>query len=146
MRRMALLRAVAAAVAVLLLARSLSAQTPSYDALYDPVQVLNLNVQMDPSDWATIRDDSSYTLVKPAYLWADNENKILVSVRRKPNEANGDKVALKIDVNESFDNLRWHGVKKLSLENGFDKDVVSEGFTWYMHRQAGAADDREAGY
>ena len=146
MRRICCSRAVGVAVLVLIYAQSMWAQMPSYDNLYDPLKVLNLNVQMDPSDWAAIRNDSSYTLVKPGYLWADTESKILVSVRRKPNQADGDKVALKIDVNESFDNLRWHGVKKLSLENGFDKDVVSEGFTWYLHRQAAAADERQFGY
>jgi len=60
-----------------------------------------------------------------------------VSLRRKPNLADGDKVALKIDVNQYFDNQQWHGVKKLSLENGYEKDVVSEGFAWYLHRCAG---------
>ena len=114
----------------------LHAQVPSYASLYDPMQVLNLNFEMDPADWASIKNDSAYTIVKPAYFWADDESKIVVSVKRKPNFANGDKVALKIDINEYFGNLRWHGVKKLSLENGYDVNVVSEGFAWYLHRRA----------
>jgi hypothetical protein len=111
----------------------LHGQVPGYADLYDPFQVLNLNLEMDPDDWSTILNDTDYTEVRPAYFWADGESKILVSAKRKPNVANGDKIALKIDINEYFDNLRWHGIKKLSLENGYDADVVTEGFAWYLH-------------
>ena len=31
---------------------------------------------------------------------------------------------------------KWHGVKKLSLENGDDVDVVSEGLAWFIHSLA----------
>ena len=112
------------------------AQVPSYADLYDPFTVRNLNFEMDPGDWSTVKNDSSYTEVRPAYFWADDESKIIVSIKRKPNAAIGDKVALKIDINEYFDNLRWHGVKKLSLENGYDADAVTEGLAWFLHRQA----------
>jgi len=132
-------RVVATVVAALILIATsgrLEGQVPSYGTLYDPLQVLNLNLEMDPSDWNTVRNDLSYDIEKPAYFWADGENKVVVSLRRKPNLANGDKVALKIDVNEYFDNQQWHGVKKLSLENGYEKNAVSEGLAWYMHRCA----------
>jgi hypothetical protein len=119
-------------------------QVPGYESLYDPFQVLNLNFEMDPGDWSTVRNDSDYSEVRPAYFWADDENKIIVSIKRKPNVAIGDKVALKIDINEYFDNLRWHGVKKLSLENGYDADAVTEGLAWFLHRQASGTG--ETGY
>ncbi len=125
-------------------AERMQAQVPGYADLYDPLQVLNLNLEMAPADWNTIRNDTTYDIELPAYFWADGESKIAVSLRRKPNEANGDKVALKVDINQYFDNLRWHGVKKLSLENGYDEDAVSEGFAWYLHRRA--ASDGPDGY
>jgi spore coat protein CotH len=122
--------------------RAALGQVPSYQGLYDPLRVLNLNLEMAPADWNTIKADMSYTQVRPAYFWADGENKLVVSVRRKPTLAQGDKVSLKIDVNEYFDNLQWHGVKKLSLENGNGAVVVREGLAWYLHRQAATLDPR----
>lgn len=136
MQQFRLITVVLFALTVIALPGRLHGQVPGYADLYDPLQVLNLNLEMDPADWSAIKNDDSYTLVKPAYFWADDENKIAVSAKRKPNFANGDKVALKIDINEYFSNLRWHGVKKLSLENGYDADVASEGFAWYLHRRA----------
>ena len=127
--------AVAAVLVAIVQVGYVHGQTPSYADLYDPFQVLNLNLEMDAGDWSAIRNDASYTIVKPAYFWADGESKIVVSAKRKPNLANGDKIALKIDINEYFDGLRWHGVKKLSLENGYDADAVTEGFAWYLHRR-----------
>lgn len=130
------------ALATLLHSGLLQAQVPSYEDLYDPFQVRNLNFEIDPGDWSAVKNDGpsdtyeGYTVIKPAYFWSDDESKIIVSIKRKPNAANGDKVALKIDINEYFDNLRWHGVKKLSLENGYDADAVTEGFAWFLHRQA----------
>ena len=126
----------AVVLAAIVQADYVQCQVPGYADLYDPFQVLNLNFEMDAGDWSTVRNDGDYTEVRPAYFWADDENKIIVSVKRKPNVAIGDKVALKIDINEYFDNLRWHGVKKLSLENGYDADAVTEGLAWWLHRQA----------
>lgn len=136
MRRHRVIAAIVAGLVVIAGASRLQGQVPSYSSLYDPLRMLDLNLEMDPADWNTVRNDLSYDIEKPACFWADGENKIVVSVRRKPNLANGDKVALKIDVNEYFNNQQWHGVKKLSLENGYEKDVVSEGFAWYLHRCA----------
>jgi hypothetical protein len=74
-------------------------------------------------------------------LSTGSETPILVTVRRK----SGDpltgtpvftKVALKIDVNALVPGQLWHGLSKLSLENGDDTDVISEGFAWYLHRLA----------
>jgi spore coat protein CotH len=75
-------------------------------------------------------------------FWADGDTDEpvpkLVSVRRKSADALGDKVSLKIDINEYVDQ-KWNGVKKLSVENGDDVDVVAEGFAWYLNRVAAAA-------
>jgi hypothetical protein len=128
--------AATAFAALTLLLSQASAQAPSYSQLYNPFQVLNLNFEMSPEDWAAVQADDTLDLEKPAWFWADGESKMLVSVRRKSLFADSDKISLKIDVNEYFDQNIWHGVKKLSFENGFDADVVSEGFAWYLHRQA----------
>jgi hypothetical protein len=112
------------------------AQAPSYASLYNPLNVYTLNLEMDPSDWAAVQADTTLDLEKPAFFSASDESKLLVSVRRKSLTSDNDKISLKIDINEYFDDNQWHGVKKLSLENGFDADVVSEGLAWYLHRQA----------
>jgi spore coat protein CotH len=123
-------------LAVALFVPQASAQTPSYAQLYNPLHVLNLNFEMVPADWAAVQADQTLDLEKPAWFWADGESKMLVSVRRKSLSADSDKISLKIDVNEYFDQNVWHGVKKLSFENGFDADVVSEGLAWHLHRRA----------
>ena len=112
------------------------AQAPSYASLYDPLNVFNLHLEMDPADWSAVQADNTLDLEKPAFFWADGESKLLVSVRRKSLSADSDKISLKIDINEYFDDNHWHGVKKLSFENGFDADVVSEGLAWHLHRLA----------
>ncbi|MEN8129933.1 MAG: CotH kinase family protein [Pseudomonadota bacterium] len=99
---------------------------------------------MDPGDWSKVKSDTTFDIEVPAMFWADGDldepEMILVSVRRKSGDALGDKVSLKIDINEFVDQ-KWNGVKKLSLENGDDVDVVAEGFAWYLNRVAAAAPD-----
>jgi spore coat protein CotH len=123
------------------------ASAVGWPGLYDPMQVFTLHLDMDWDDWATIKGDTTYSIEVPAMLSADEEalwvggdpeKRIKVSVRRKSADVIGDKVSLKIDINEYVDQ-QWNGVKKLSLENGDDVDVVAEGFAWYLHRVAAAA-------
>ncbi len=45
-----------------------------------------------------------------------------------------------MDINEYVDGQTWHDLKKLSLENGDDQDVVTEGLSWYVHRLDAAGD------
>ncbi len=115
-----------------------------YPDVYDPLQLITLNLDMDPADWSTVKGDTTYDIELPAMFWADGETPILVSVRRKSAEALGDKVSLKIDINEyNGDDPRavskWSRLKKLSLENGDDVDVVAEGLAWYLNRVAASA-------
>jgi spore coat protein CotH len=110
--------------------------------LYNPTQLLTLNLDMDPDHWTAVKADTTHTIEVPAKLWADGDidepTPKLVSVRRKSADPLGDKVSLKIDINEYVDQS-WNGVKKLSLENGDDVDVVAEGFAWYLNRVAAAS-------
>ncbi|MBC8367234.1 CotH kinase family protein [bacterium] len=99
------------------------------------------HLQIEPQDWQTIQHDESYEIEVPAALRLEDEWPMIVSVRRKsgdPLTESNDfiKVSLKIDVNAIYDGQTWHGLKKISLENGDDQDVVSEGFAWWLHSQA----------
>src|SRR5688572_4590476 len=65
--------------------------------VFNPFQILTLNLQLTDQDWDTIRHDTTNEIEVPAMFWADGESPILVSVRRKssralPSEANPIKI------------------------------------------------------
>lgn len=121
-----------------------SAQAQGWPDVFDPNQLLTLNIKMvNPANWDTIRYDLTFDIEVPAWFWADGEeaDKKCVSVRRKscdaiPNETNPCKISLKIDINEYVSGQEWHGLNKLSLENGDDQDVLAEGIAANIHRMA----------
>jgi spore coat protein CotH len=87
----------------------------------------------------------------PAWFWADGEQAIQVTIRRKssralPSEGNPIKVSWKVDINQIVDGQKWHGLTKLSLENGADTDPISEGFAWNLHELASVDGFYGAGY
>ena len=129
----------------------------SWPDAFNPTQLRSLHIQMDPADWETVRFDTTFDIERPAYFWADGETPIYVNVRRKscdalPSEADPFNISLKVDINDYYcdptDPLDpdcpghpdaapdWHGLKKLSLENGDDQDVISEGIAGNLHRMA----------
>ena len=77
------------------------------------------------------------------FFWEDGETPICVSLRRKSGDPLGNpgdpKIALKIDTNEIVPGTRWHGLRKISLENGDDKDVATEGIAWQIEKLAADA-------
>lgn len=129
---------------VLFLPFSVLAQLPDWPDLYDTSIVPELNIQVRGTDWGVILADETFDIEVPALFWAEQdglESAILVSIRRKSATPINDKVSFKIDINEyEGDDPRatklWHGVKKLSLENGDDVDMVAEGIAWAMHKVA----------
>jgi hypothetical protein len=128
------------------------AQAQVWVDVYNPTQVLTLNLTIDDQDWDTIRRDLTNEIEVPAQFWADggSEPPLLVSVRRKssralPSESNPQKVSIKIDINE-FVSQTWRGLTKLSLENGADTDPISEGFAWNLHELATGEGLYPAGY
>jgi hypothetical protein len=143
-RRMVPAQLATVLVAALLLAIGLlplTAEAQDWPDAFDPLQLLTLNLEMDPLDWETIQNDETFDIEVPAMFWADGEDSILVSVKRKSCDALGDtaaflKVSVKIDINEYVGDQMWHGLKKLRLENGDDVDVVAEGLAWQLHRLA----------
>ena len=135
---------------------------PDWPEFYNPYVMLDFNIEMSSEDWNTIVNDTTLAIEVPALFSAAGEAPILVSVRRKSATKLGDdKVSLKVDINEytkvdgngndvcdpafisGFFNPtcveKWHGVKKLSLENGDDIDVISEGLAWFLNNEAVAA-------
>ena len=125
------------------------AAVPDWPDLYDPFTLHTLNLEMAKTDLDAILHDTTFDIEVPAWFWAGGDeievDPILISVRRKsaealPNELNPHKVSFKLDINEFKTDpggaSSWHGIKKLSLENGDDMDVVTEGFAWYLHRLA----------
>ena len=158
--RLLLLGGVVVAVSLTFLAASTYAQ--DWPDVFDPTILLTLNIQMDPCDLNIVLNDTDYDIEKPAWFWADGEesNKIWVSVRRKSgdpinyNDANNPtKISFKIDINDY--NVEdpcdpcypgppgtvemWHGIKKLSLENGDDNNVLTEGIAANIHQMASCA-------
>jgi spore coat protein CotH len=126
-----------ALVSTTLLSQDAIAQgSAGYPGVFDTSQVLHLNFTMEPTDFATIQNDLTFDIEVPAQFWADGDESILVSIRRKSADAIGGKVSYKVDINEFVDGQKWNNTNKLSIENGDDQDVVSEGLAWYMHRAA----------
>lgn len=118
------------AIVVLSAVAAIPAQAQVWVDVYNPTQVLTLDLTIDAQDWDTIRHDLTNEIEVPAQFWADGgpEPPLLVSVRRKwsralPSESNPHKVSIKIDVNEFVDGQTWRGLTKLSLENGADTDL-----------------------
>lgn len=124
-----------------LLSLGASVHGQGWPEIFDPLVLRTLNLQMSDADWQTIQHDETFEIEVPTWLWLDGEAPILVSIRRKSADpltaAPGfDKVSYKIDVNELVSGQNWHGLRAVSLDNGDDQDVVSEGLAWYLHRQA----------
>lgn len=124
--------------------------------LYDPNQVLNLYVTMDPADWEALRASCPGGICGPqpytyytASLRCEQDAPIQVGIRRKngkaePSESDPQKPALKIDIDEFVPEQTFHGKAKLSLENGGEDSLVSEGLSWLLHQTAGVVASRAA--
>jgi hypothetical protein len=130
------------------------AQTPatvfpaptSWSEIYNPAALLSLNVQLTATDYAIIRADETFDIKVPAVLWVDNADpnpgSWNITIRRKSATPVGEKISYRIALESKItaSSSRWNNVKSLSLENGDDQDVVSEGLAWYFHRRAWTAD------
>jgi hypothetical protein len=127
--------------AIVICALSVSAFAQDWPEIFDPLVLRTLNLQMSDEDWQTIQNDETFDMEVPTLLWLDGEEPILVSIRRKSADAltnapNYAKVSYKIDINELVSGQNWHGLRAVSLDNGDDENVVSEGLAWYLHRLA----------
>ena len=82
-----------------------TAAAQDWPDIFDPAQLLTLNLTIDPADWATIQNDTSFSIEVPAQFWLTGEASILISVRRKSDPelaaaAGFDKVSLSLDIND----------------------------------------------
>jgi hypothetical protein len=108
--------------------------------LYDPLRVRTIHLQMESGgSWGSVVSDNDFDNPQNALLWTEEESPIQVTVKRKSDPAIGQKVSVKVDINARVPGQTWHGVKKLSLENGAEGGLVKEGFAWHMHRLASEA-------
>ena len=134
------IRFLSATVAVLVLSVS-TTLAQDWPEIYDPLVLRTLNLQMSDADWQTVQHDETFDIWVPTTLWLDGEAPILVAIRRKSadaltNDPDYLKVSYKIDINEYVSGQNWHGLRAISLDNGDDENVVSEGLAWYLHRIA----------
>src|SRR5918993_814500 len=79
-------------VSVLLLVLLIAAPgafAQAWPDVFNPFQILTLNLQIAQTDWDTIRHDTTNEIEVPALFWAAGEEdaKLLVSVRRKSSRA-----------------------------------------------------------
>jgi hypothetical protein len=127
-------------------ASEIPAAPQSWEDVYNPHVLRSFHVQLTEADYLTIRHDETFDIEVPALFWLEGELTTtstgeevpLVSeifIRRKSATAIGDKISYRI----KFQN-RWHDLKSLSLENGDDNNVVSEGLSWHLHRLASTPD------
>ncbi|MCK4306232.1 MAG: CotH kinase family protein [Candidatus Eisenbacteria sp.] len=123
--------------------------------LYNPDQVLTLDITMNSADWESLLVSCPEGVCPlphtywEAYLSCGGSEPILIGIRRKndlaePSEQNPQKVSLKLDINEFVSGQTFAGKKKLSLENGSDGALVTEGMAWQIYQAAGFVAGRSA--
>lgn len=117
----------------------------SWSQVYDTSALLSLNVRLTESDLATIRNDETFDVKVPAVFWVDNiapdPGAWNITIRRKSATPIGEKISYRLALESKIGggSSRWVNIKSMSLENGDDQDVVSEGLAWFLHRRAGNA-------
>jgi hypothetical protein len=114
------------------------------DGIFNPDQVLRFELTMSGGDWSALKADTTSSVYYPAQLRCGDEGAVMVGVRRK-RSGGTDKPGLKIDINLYVPGQFWHGLKKLSLENGISEgsgsagvqDVMAEYLAWRIMERAG---------
>ena len=53
-----------------------AAAQSGWPEVFDPLELLTLNLEMDPRDWSTIQHDQTFSIQVPALLWADGEDQL----------------------------------------------------------------------
>jgi hypothetical protein len=139
---------------------SFHARAETWPDVFNPFRVRTLFIEIDSTTWENIKRDTNYydpnlNIRAQCEMWDDADtNRLVVQIRRKsdpalPDEANPQKVSLKIDVNEYVTGQEWRGLKKISLENGNGGNgVLREAMGMQLHRMASEHGlyDYQAGY
>jgi hypothetical protein len=121
--------------------------------VFNPDQILDLHLAMAAGDWSAILADTTYSRVVQARLRCQDGPEMLVGVRRK-RSGGQQKVGLKIDMNELVSGQSFHGLRKLSLENGVSSgtnsdtadvgNLIREYLAWRLMVLSGALSGRAA--
>lgn len=121
--------------------------------VFNPGQLLTYRLTMAPDDWEALKADTTNSLVFPATLSCNDDAALsaTVGVRRK-RSGGTDKPGVKIDINHYLDTQTYHGLKKLSLENGISEgsgdvepyDLLAEYLSWRLMQRSGAMASRAA--
>jgi hypothetical protein len=124
--------------------------------VYNPDQMLDLHLAMEPGDWATVQNDCSFTTYVPADLSCGDGPPIRVGVRHKRSGGTS-KPGLKVDINHYVAGQSFFGLKKMDLENGVGSSMdgcgddgssagalLSEYLGWRLHVRSGEMTSRAA--
>ncbi|MBN1444398.1 MAG: CotH kinase family protein [Planctomycetes bacterium] len=118
--------------------------------VFNPNQVLDYHLSLDPADWTALQADASNSLYFSAQLACDGEAPLVVGVCRKP--CGGGKVGLRIDVNRFVADQSYFGLKNLVLESGTQtatlvpsmRKLLAEYLAWRLMQLSGAVSSRAA--
>ena len=117
--------------------------------VYNPDQLLAYRIDMAAGDWAALRADLTNSVYFSAQLQCGSEAPLTVGIRRKRSGGTV-KVGLKVDINLYDTEQRFHGLAKLSLENGISeggdtassRELVAEYLGWRFMVRSGAITGR----
>ena len=120
------------------------------DGLFSADQLLAHALTMSDTDWRDVLNDRTFDLERPAWLACGDEAPLYVGVHRK-RSGTLPKVAFSIDVNAYVSGQTWHGLKKVTFENGVSEgevakpvDIVGEYLSWRLMSLSGAMSARAA--
>ena len=112
--------------------------------VFNPDQVLDLHMVIDPADWSVLLADTTYSVFVPGTFACGAEVPIDVMYRRKRSGGTA-RVGLKVDFNEQNPGQRWQGLRRLTLENGVGegnfedtveaKALIAEYLGWRFFQQ-----------
>ncbi len=124
--------------------------------IYNPDQVLELHLTMDPGDWATVQNDCTFETYVPADLSCGDGPAIRVGVRHK-RSGGTTKPGLKIDINEYVPGQELFSLRKMDWENGVGsvvdgcgadgsstEELLREYLGWRLHVRSGEMTSRAA--
>lgn len=115
---------------------SADALADRYDSLFPDDRVQTVRILMPQSDWDSMRADPRAKEYFRSDIWFDGQVVKNVAVRTKGNSslmqgsANG-KFGLKVDFNFFNADQTYHGIKKLSFNNGFSDPTLMKEFLGY---------------
>lgn len=118
--------------------------------VYNPDQVLRFTFTLDQGDWSALQADSTFELLFPAQMQCEDEPPINVGIRHKRSGL-GPKVGLKVDTNAFVTDQTFHGLHKLSFENGVSTGeqptrgaIIKEYLAWRIQVLGGGMTGRAA--